>query len=298
LSSPFEDREPSGGLDVRHVHVKNVLTRTTGFLRTVTSHSLQPYRGCTFGSSLCGVGCYVQHNTWLTRGRAWGRFLEVRTNAAASYRQRQQTERRWARKRLGRFSIFMSSSTEPFLPQENQYGVTSSVLQAMREAPPDELVVQTHTHRVTRALPQLSALAAQCALRVHVSIESDRESFPGLPPPASPVSRRFDAVQALRERGIFVVVTVAPLLPLADPEAFFDRIAHSADACVLDHFVGGDGSADGGRTHRTRLPQAMESVHPGSTDVAYRDRMLEIARAKMPGRVGVNIDGFAGRYLE
>ncbi|MCH2665099.1 hypothetical protein MK139_12250 [bacterium] len=53
-------------MNVTVVDIQNVLTRTTGFLKTVTSHSLQPYRGCSFGRSLCGGGGYVQHNYWVT----------------------------------------------------------------------------------------------------------------------------------------------------------------------------------------------------------------------------------------
>ena len=79
--------------------VRNVLTRTSGFLKTITSHSLQPYRGCSFGRALCGVGCYVRHNGHILRGRTWGEFLEVRQNAAESYRDNVERERRWARKR-------------------------------------------------------------------------------------------------------------------------------------------------------------------------------------------------------
>jgi hypothetical protein len=66
---------------------------------------------------------------------------------------------------------------------------------------------------------------------------------------------------------------------------------------VLDHFIGGDGSPDGGRTLRTLLPAAMQRLDPDSTQLAYRDRMADIARRHLPGRVGVNVDGFAGRYL-
>ena len=55
-------------MDVAEKEVKSILTRASGFLKTVTSHSLQPYQGCAYGSSLCGVGCYVQHNVWLTKG--------------------------------------------------------------------------------------------------------------------------------------------------------------------------------------------------------------------------------------
>ena len=285
-------------MDIERTTIRKVLTRTSGYLTTVTSHSLQPYCGCTLGSSLCGVGCYVRHNRMLTRGREWGTFLEARENAAESYLEHVERERAWARRSpAGEFSIFLSSSTEPFLPQEARLGVTARVLEAMTTEPPDSLVVQTHSHRVTGALDRLRDLSSRTRLRVHVSIETDRERIEGLPPHGSPVERRFEAVQELREAGIPVVVTVSPLLPIRDPERFFARIAGAADAVVLDHFIGGDGSPDGRRTRATPLPIAMESVEPGSSTLAYRRRMIEIAWRHQPGRVGVGIDGFAGRYL-
>jgi DNA repair photolyase len=282
--------------------IKNVLTRTTGFLRTVTSHSLQPYCGCTFGASLCGVGCYVRHNGRLLKGRKWGSFLEVRTNAAQSYLDNYDTEAAWARCRPerdahGKFSIFCSSSTDPFVPQEFRYGVTRSVLEAMLQRPPDRLILQTHSHRVAEYAGLLRDLAGRCDVRVHVSIETDRERIPGLPPHSSSVANRLEACARLREAGLWTVVTVSPLLPIRDPDQFFTRIAQVANAVVLDHFIGGDGSAEGGRTLSTPLPAAMRLIDPGSTDLAYRDQMTDIARRHLPGRVGVNVDGFAGRYL-
>ena len=41
-------------MEITTARVKSVLTRTSGYLKTVCSHSLQPYRGCSFGRSLCG----------------------------------------------------------------------------------------------------------------------------------------------------------------------------------------------------------------------------------------------------
>jgi DNA repair photolyase len=284
-------------VEITETTIKDVLTRTTGFLRTVTTHSLQPYRGCTFGRSLCGVGCYVRHNGHLTQGREWGGFLEVRTNAAESYRDNFERESRWARGKPGRFSIFCSSATDPFVPQERKYGVTRSVLRAMLERPPDLLILQTHSHHVCNVIELLGELSTRCELRVHVSIESDRDRLPGLPPPACSVDQRFAACRALRGVGLFTVCTVAPLLPIAEPDAFFERVSDVADAVVIDHFIQGDGSPDGGRTLRTELPAAMKTVAPESVSLDYRDRMVQIAARYLPGRVGVNIDGFAGRYL-
>ena len=276
--------------------VRSILTRTSGYLRAVSSHSLQPYRGCSYGGSLCGVGCYVRASPWLTRGEAWGSFLEARTNAAERYREQVPRERRWARRERGAFSVFLASATDPFVPQERSLGVTRRVLLAMCDEPPDELVLQTHTHRATDCLDLYPRLAAACRLRVHLSIESDRDRLPGLPPPASPVARRLEAAAALRAAGLRVVVTVSPLLPIAHPERFFARLGEVADAVVIDHFVGGDGTPDGSRTRRTALPAAMEAVHRGSSGLAYRDEIVAVARRVLPGRVGVGAEGFAGSY--
>lgn len=284
-------------MDIGTTRVKSILTRASGFLEPVCSHSLQPYRGCPLGNSLCGVGCYVRHSGHITRGRTWGRFLEVRENAAESYLLGYERERAWARSRRGGFTIFLSSATEPFPPQERRFGVTRSVLAAMCDHPPDALIVQTHSPLVLEALDVLEPLSHQCRLRVHVSIESDRERLPGLPPPASPVARRFEAARALRDAGVRVVVTVAPLLPIEDPDRFFARVSESADAVVLDHFIGGDGSVNGARTLRTPLPLAMGAVDPDSVALAYRDQMARFAERYLPGRVGIGAEGFAGHML-
>ena len=282
---------------VTSVEARSILTRVSGYLKTVSSHSLQPYRGCSFGRSLCGVGCYVQHNRFLTKGAAWGSFVEAKRNAAALYRSSAQRERRWAHAKHMSFSVFMSSATDPFLPHEKKLGITREVLEAMLEEPPDALILQTHTHLVENSADAIARLASCCDVRVHVSIETDNERLPGLPAHASPVDRRFQAVEVLRDLGVKTVVTVAPLLPISTPEAFFQRIARSADAVVLDHFIGGDGSKKGSRTNRTPLPALMQAIDPQSISSAYLEQMLEAAKRAMPGRVGVGIDGFAGRFL-
>jgi hypothetical protein len=106
------------------------------------------------------------------------------------------------------------------------------------------------------------------------------------------------AIGRVRDAGIFSVVTVSPLLPIRDPHGFFRDLAVVADAVVIDHFIGGDGSRDGSRTRRTALPMAMLEVDPASDRVEYRDNMAEIAARHFPGRVGIGPEGFAGRYFD
>src|SRR5687767_587522 len=97
-----------GAIQITHAMIGRILTRSSGFLTTVASHSLQPYRGCALGNSLCGVGCYVRHSWYVTRGAPWGSFVEARTNAADAYRAEYDAERAWARRaRGGRFGVFL-----------------------------------------------------------------------------------------------------------------------------------------------------------------------------------------------
>jgi DNA repair photolyase len=284
-------------MKVTEVEVKNVLTRTSGYLDSIASHSLQPYRGCSFGNSLCGVGCYVQHNPFITRGRAWGSFLEARTNAASSYLRTVARERRYCQRKEVPFAIFMSSSTDPFLPQESRYRISEAILAAMVEQPPEVLILQTHSAAVAQHISILERLHQKCRLRVHLSIETDRERLPGLPAPASSVESRILAAGALQAAGLRVVITVAPLLPVEDLESFFQRLSQVSDAVVLDHFVGGDGSESGQRTRKTPLPKAMEVLLPDSSKLGYLETVLRAAKSHYQGEIGIGRDGFAGRYL-
>lgn len=279
-------------LAVKSVKVGQVLTRSSGYLRPVCSHSLNPYVGCSLGKSLCGVACYVQHNVFVTRGRPWGSFFEARVNAAETYRRDYARERSWA----GHMSIFMASATDPFPPQEASLGISRSILEAMLELPPDRLILQTHSALVASYLELLEKLSQVCDLRIHLSIECDRERIPGLPPPAYSVERRMHAARNLKQRGLSVTATLSPLLPLRDPASFFGRLQDCVDAVVVDHFIGGDGSPHGSRTRRTPLPEIMEQIQPGSSTLAYRDQVVEWARKYFPGRVGVGQAGFAGCY--
>src|SRR4051812_40158035 len=200
-------------LTLTQTTIRQILTRTSGFLQTVSSHSLQPYCGCALGNSLCGVGCYVRHNTYLTQGRPWGSFVEARTNAAAAYREQYAREQAWAHRARGQFGIFLSSSTEPFQPAEKKYRITRSLLETMLELPPDFLIIQTHSPQVADYLDLYATLATRTRLRFHISIESDIDTLPGLPPPASPVAKRIQAAAKLRAAGLRTIITVSPLLP-------------------------------------------------------------------------------------
>lgn len=274
----------------------SILTRTSGYLENVCSHSLQPFTGCALGGSLCGVGCYAQNQQFLTAGRKWGSFLDVKQNAAELYLKSFEREQAWARKNRGRMSIFFSSSTEPFPPQERRLGVTGAILEAMLAQSPDELIIQTHSHLVGEYRDILARMQQKMQLRIHLSIETDADRLPGLPGNFSSVQKRMDAAKGMKQSGMKVVITVAPLLPIKDPDRFFNQLAKVADAVVIDHFIEGDGSRNGSRTLRTALPEVIRQVNPNALNLNYRDTIANIALKYFPGNVGIGINGFAGFY--
>ena len=82
---------------------------------------------------------------------------------------------------------------------------------------------------------------------------------------------------------------------MGKPAAFFEQLAKAGtDAVVIDHFIEGDGTAEGLRTWKTDLPRSMAAVDPASIRLEYRDRIVAIAQDYLP--VGISAAGFAGHY--
>jgi DNA repair photolyase len=277
------------------IQSKTLLTRSSGYLKEVCSHSLNPYIGCGYGLSSCGEGCYVRFNSWITQGREWGKFVDVKINARELYIHSAEKEKNWAHKRSIPFAIFMSSSTDPWQPVEKKYRVTRAILQAMLTSPPDKLILQTHSANILEDQETLVELSQKCSLRIHISIEGDRNRLPGLPSPPCSIEKRISALEQLALRGLKTIACLSPLYPLEDPNRFFDRLKNAgAFAVIIDHFKGGDGTAEGSRTLKTRLPSAMSQIQEDSIHLPYRTQIVNIARKYLP--VGVSSQGFAGHY--
>ena len=284
-------------MQINLIQSKAILTRSSGYLQGVCSHSLNPYSGCGYGLSSCGEGCYVRFNQWLTKGRKWGTFVDVKTNAGELYIQTAEKEKNWAHKRSTPFTIFMSSSTDPWQPVEKKYRVTRTVLQSMLTLPPDALILQTHSSNILDDQDILLELSQLCTLRIHLSIEGDIDHLPGLPPPPCNIEQRIAALEILSSLGLKTVACLSPLYPLKDPNLFFDRLKSAgASAVIIDHFIEGDGSVKGSRTLQTRLPDAMRNIREDSINLSYRDTIVTIARDYLP--VGVSARGFAGHYTQ
>jgi len=283
---------------VRSIACRTLLNRTGGFLSAFT-HTLNPYGGCSYGATLCGMPDYAPE-ILRARGerRPWGSWLDVKANAPQVY---QAEHDRIRNSRHPELRIYMSSVTDPYVPQERRHRVTRRLLEAMTTRPPDVLALQTHTSYPLWDIDVLVSLATRCRLSVQISVETDREDLgPGFPRHAHSVQSRLEALARLKEAGLRAVGVVAPLWPLDDPALFARRLDQACTFVVLDHYLLGDGSAGGSRTTRREVapgetfPQRLcaAGFAPWTTLQTF-EQVAGVFRGVLGERLGISKDGFA-----
>lgn len=270
-----------------------ILTPTSGYLKPGFTHTINAYQGCAFAGSLCGAYCYAQLNHWTVRGRPWGLYGAKR-HVREAYRRDHDRVRRSRRGGPSRLKIYMSSATDPYPPQEGTLQLTRALLEEMRSRPPDVLVVQTHHTLVNRDIDLIAELSEHFELWLSLTIETDMDPVPGFPPHASSPARRLATLARFRKRGVLTQAAVSPLLPLADPAAFAKQLGAACDRVVLDHYLIGDGSPNGGRSRRLGLADRLASS--GFDDWNSLKKFGEVhellVRALGAGRALVGRDGF------
>jgi DNA repair photolyase len=271
---------------------KTILTATGGFLGDGFTHTANLSQGCAFAGSACGVYCYAQHNSWVTRGRPWGLY-GYKKYVRDAYRRDYDAIKRPRRGEPRPLRIYMSSSSDPYAPREVRLRLTQGLLGEMLDRPPDVLVIQTRSPLVARDLSLIHKLSQQCELWVSVTAETDRDRIPGFPNHATPIRKRIAALGAFRAAGVLTQAVVSPLLPLADPEAFARTLGQASDRVVLDHYLLGDGS-HGLRTRRTEFPRMLERAGFGEwNDLAkFWEVKAILDRELGPERVLISADGF------
>ncbi len=281
---------------IQEITARSILNPTGGFLSPGFTHTINLYRGCALGNTLCGLYCYAQWNPYHTQGRAWGTFLDAKTGVVEAYQVQYDRLKRSGKGKPKPLRIFMSSVTEPYPPQERTTRQTRGLLEAMIDRPPDLLVIQSHTPLMTEDITILEQLHQRCRLHLHITVETD---ILALPPPFpkqaySPASR-IAALKTLKTAGLTTVATVSPLLPLEDPHSFARTLADACHRVVLDHYLLGDGSSEGQRTNKTSLPAWLDAAGYGewrSLDKFYK--VVQIFRDIFgkPSLVGVSQAGF------
>lgn len=189
--------------------------------------SLNPYRGCFHGCSYCYARPGHQYLGW-GAGTDFERRIVAKTNAAE--RLRAQFERRsWRGERIA-----FSGVTDCYQPLEASYGLTRACLEVCRDYR-NPIVLISKGALVRRDVDLLAQIAERADAVVYLSIPFADDALAGaLEPWASPVSKRFEALEALSAAGVTTGVSLAPLVPGLN-ESDIPAILERARDCGARH---------------------------------------------------------------
>ena len=274
---------------IRGAHARSILSPTNGFIAGAGfTHSLTPARNCTYGCLYCYVPTMriyggLQPEDW----RRWGQFTTFKDNAAGLLRKRLRPDQR----------IYCSPVTDPYQPAEAARELMPEILEALAERPPLVLALQTRGPLITRDIALLRELAGRTTLRVSFSLTTDREDVRRrYEPRCEPIEERLEAMRALRDAGLRVHATLAPILP-CDPERLAALALEATDLDVIADPLHVRATKPRGATTRAVADTLGRRLgHERWFDPAFQAEALErieavVARAGR--RLGVGPAGFA-----
>jgi len=255
--------ERMGRARIEQIVASSILTRASGFMDAY-DFTLNPYSGCAFGCTYCYAAFFAREAELRD---TWGDWVKVKSNAVDKLR-RMRTDIRGK-------TIYMSSVTDPYQPIERRLELVRELLHVLVERQP-RLVVQTRSPLVTRDVDVLGRFDVK---RINMTVTTDSEAVRKAFEPSCPgLKQRLDAITAVREAGIPTSITMTPLLPLEDAEAFADALV----ATGVRHFVVQPFHAERGKfVAGTRDEARRITAELGWDDAAYR-RAVAIIRDRIP----------------
>lgn len=205
---------------IRETAAKNILTPVSGFLQQAGfTHSLSPARNCTYGCTYCYVPTLGIYGGLLPEDwKKWGQFTTLKINSAELIALGKTRAR----------VIYCSPLVDPYQPAEKVRPLMPGILEALLRNPPDVFVIQTRGPLILRDISLLQELAKVTKLRISFSVTTDREDVRRrYEPHCESNETRLDTIRALREAGLEVYATLAPLLP-CNPEQLAQMAIHAS----------------------------------------------------------------------
>lgn len=153
----------------------------------------------------------------------WGEWTTFKTNAAGLLAKALRPHQ----------AIYCSPLTDPYQPAEAEERLMPGILNGVALQPPRVFVIQTRGPLILRDIELLRSAAKRTLLRVSFSVTTNREDVRRIfEPHCAPIEERWRTIEALREAGIDVTATLAPILP-CEPEALIQRAIRVTSGPVI-----------------------------------------------------------------
>ena len=254
---------------------------------------INPYSGCTFGCDYCYASNFTRTEE---EKNSWGKWVKAKANAL-------ELMKAVPAGAMNDRVYYISTVTDPYQPLERTARITRAILAAVAvKHPRAKLVVQTRSPLVRRDTDILRKIIdAGGRVQVNMTVTTDDDSIRKTFEPGCPsINARLRAITELQGEGIQSCITLTPLLPLSDPQAFTERLKETG---VTRYIVQDFHLPDGGqetfiaRTDRRAVQATTEHYQTGPNGAikAYKQehrRNYRILKDAIPD-IGVGKAGFA-----
>jgi DNA repair photolyase len=217
----------------------------------------------------------------------WGQFTTFKTNASRLLARALRPDQR----------IYCSPLVDPYQPAEETRKAMPEILAAVAESPPAVFTIQTRGPLIERDIPLLAELGKRTKLRVSFSLTTNDERIRALyEPHCEPLAQRLAAVGRLRDAGIEVFATLAPLLPCDPEELALLAIDSTANDLVGDPLHVRSVKTSGATTRTAALRIAEKHGHMEWFDPAFQNTIVERIRGVAESRrrhFAVGTEGFS-----
>jgi DNA repair photolyase len=205
----------------------------------------------------------------------WGQFTTFKANIADLLRKELKPSQK----------IYCSPLVDPYQPAEERRGLMPEILSAVLDAPPAAFTVQTRGVLIERDLGLLAQVARRTKLRVSFSITTDDDRIRQLyEPHCESNDRRLQTIGRLREAGIAVHATLAPLLP-CNPEVLAERaLGATALDLIGDPLHVREAKTTGATTREQAWRIANIQRHREWFDPAFQTTIVERIRLTVESR--------------
>jgi DNA repair photolyase len=227
---------------------RTILTPASGFIRRYR-YSLNPYSGCRFACEYCYARAFAPT---AEKRQTWGEWATAKRNAAALITKacRDGTLQSGD-------AIYMSSATDPYQPAEHRLRLTRAILEAILEAGVQpRLTVQTRSPIAARDVDLFQRFER---IRVNISVTTDSEQVRLRYEPKAPaIKARLRMARTLADAGVAIGISVSPMLPIDDVEAFAEVIASLNAAEYVSQYMAPPGPIFAAGTLPATLRMARE----------------------------------------
>ncbi len=269
-----EKRNLIGKTEIQYKKVSSILTKASGFMESY-DYTLNPYSGCSFGCTYCYAAFFSRTEE---QKKNWGYWVQVKENAL-------QLLMKFRKKPLIGKTIYMSSVTDPYQPIERELNLTRSLLKELSDFHQARLVIQTRSPIVTRDIDLFKRFKA---IQVNMTITTDSENVRKVFEPLCPSNTsRLKAIKEVNDAGINSCITMTPLLPVENAEAFAIKLKETG----IKKFIVQPFHSDKGKFIAGTREAAMNLIKELNwTSEKYKE--VEAILIKHIPEIGIGKEGF------